>query len=333
MMKSYFDGIIGHEAIKKQCIRFIENDRIPHAMIFAGPAGLGKTRMALALTSALTGRQVFPRLEEREEQEEQLLAADGEDAYYLTPVGTMLKVEQFRQLQEQLILQGGAGSRRIGIIDHVETMNTEFANRMLKILEEPPAGVVFILITDQPARLLPTIVSRCIMIPFEPVGDEEMLSGLVRYKGGSAEDYKKAVSWGGGIVTSVLDYVEGTGMEESKYAFDFLRIMATHDCPYAKWLSISINFTDQETKDILRWTGLILRDLAVLRSHASQNLVRLKQYIEQMEEFIPYWTDKAIFTELAVLEEGLEALTRHVNTRLVWDYVCLQFIKTKGVFS
>jgi DNA polymerase-3 subunit delta' len=49
-----------------------------------------------------------------------------------------------------------------------------------------------------------------------------------------------------------------------------------------------------------------------------------------MEEFLPYWTDKAIFTGLAVLEEGLEALTRHVNTRLVWDYVSLQFIKAKG---
>jgi DNA polymerase-3 subunit delta' len=325
--ESYFDGIIGHEAIKKQCLRFIENDRIPHAMIFAGPAGLGKTRMALALASAIAGRRVFPRLDGREGQ---LLTADGEDAYYVAPVGTMLKVEQFRQLQEQLVLQGRAGSRRIGIIDHVETMNTEFANRMLKILEEPPAGVVFILITDQPARLLPTIVSRCIMISFEPVGDEEMISGLVRYKGGRAEDYKQAVSWGGGIVTSVLHYVEGTGMEESKYAFDFLLIMATHACPYAKWLSISIDFTDQETKDILRWTGLILRDLAVLRSHASQGLVRLKQYTEQMEEFLPYWTDKAIFTGLAVLEEGLEALTRHVNTRLVWDYVSLQFIKAKG---
>ena len=63
-------------------------------------------------------------------------------------------------------------------------MNAEFANRMLKILEEPPQGVCFILVTDQPSLLLPTIVSRCAEIAFEPVGDAELTEGLLRLRGG-----------------------------------------------------------------------------------------------------------------------------------------------------
>jgi DNA polymerase-3 subunit delta' len=168
------------------------------------------------------------------------------------------------------------------------------------------------------------------MIPFEPINDEEMLEGLVHNKGGQKKDYEQAVSWSGGIVSTVLQYVDGTGQTEAKYAFDFLHIIATHSCPYAKWLSVSINFTDQETKDILRWTGLILRDMIILCNGAGTGLIRLKQYTEQMEALLPYWTDQAIFAGISVLEEGQEALTRHVNTRLVWDYVCLRFIKVKG---
>ncbi|MCH4179412.1 MAG: AAA family ATPase [Megasphaera sp.] len=327
MEESYFDGIIGHQMLKRKLTRLIKNDRVPHAMIFAGPAGLGKTRMALATASAVVGRPLFAHLEG---QTDMPVVTEGEDAYYISPMGAMLKVDQFRQLQEQLMLQGRAGSSRVAVIDHVETMNTEFANRMLKILEEPPAGVVFILITDQASLLLPTIISRCVIFSFEPVGDDEMSAGLIRYHGGTKQDYEQAVSWGGGIVSTVLAYISGNAMETTKYAFDFLHIIATHPCPYAKWLSVSIRLTDQETKDILRWAELILRDLVVLRSGAGMNLTRIKQYKKQMEALLPYWTDEAVFTGLSVLAEGREALLRHVNTRLVWDYVCLQFIKAKG---
>ena len=167
MDRTLFDPIIGHSRLKEQFARLIDEDRIPHAMIFAGPAGIGKTLMAIAVASALVGRRVFPDLASREGE---AVAGDKDDAFYLAPMGAMLKVDQFRQLQGELALQGETGRRRVCIIDHVETMNTEFANRMLKILEEPPSGVCFILITDQPDLLLPTIISRCARFTFDPVG-------------------------------------------------------------------------------------------------------------------------------------------------------------------
>lgn len=180
MDRTLFDPIIGHSRLKEQFARLIDEDRIPHAMIFAGPAGIGKTLMAIAVASALVGRRVFPDLASREGE---AVAGDKDDAFYLAPMGAMLKVDQFRQLQGELALQGETGRRRVCIIDHVETMNTEFANRMLKILEEPPSGVCFILITDQPDLLLPTIISRCARFTFDPVGDDEMRQGLRRLRG------------------------------------------------------------------------------------------------------------------------------------------------------
>lgn len=327
MDKAFFQPIIGHDAIKERLCRVIDEGRLPHALIFAGPAGLGKTMLAVALASTLIGRPVFSDLAEREAVP---LLADQDDAFYVGPVGAMLKVDQFRQLQSQLVLQGKIGQPRVAIIDHVETMNTEFANRMLKILEEPPQGVCFILITDQPALLLPTIISRCAMVHVDSVPDEVMLRDLLRLRGGMDKDYEQAIVWGDGIVRAVLDYLQGAGQESAKYALDFLQIMATHACPYAKWLSLSGNLSDTVSLEILRWAIMFLRDMIVLRSGAKAAYIRLTLYKDEMINLLPYWTDQGLMTNIAVMETGLEAMKRHVNTRLVWDYVSLQCIQAKG---
>lgn len=326
MDRTLFDPIIGHSRLKEQFARLIDEDRIPHAMIFAGPAGIGKTLMAIAVASALVGRRVFPDLASREGE---AVAGDKDDAFYLAPMGAMLKVDQFRQLQGELALQGEAGRRRVCIIDHVETMNTEFANRMLKILEEPPSGVCFILITDQPDLLLPTIISRCARFTFDPVGDDEMRQGLRRLRGDGG-NWDEAILWGSGIVRTVLSYLDGQGTDKAHFALDFLTTTAKHACPYAKWLALSAALTDRETTEILGWISLFLRDMAVLRSGAGRDYIRLKGYIHEMTELLPYWTDDAVFGLSRVLDEGLEAVSRHVNVRLVWDYVCLQAIRLRG---
>ena len=326
MDRTLFDPIIGHSRLKEQFARLIDEDRISHAMIFAGPAGIGKTLMAIAVASALVGRRVFPDLASREGE---AVAGDKDDAFYLAPMGAMLKVDQFRQLQGELALQGEAGRRRVCIIDHVETMNTEFANRMLKILEEPPSGVCFILITDQPDLLLPTIISRCARFTFDPVGDDEMRQGLRRLRGDGG-NWDEAILWGGGIVRTVLSYLDGQGTDKAHFALDFLTTTAKHACPYAKWLALSAALTDRETTEILGWISLFLRDMAVLRSGAGRDYIRLKGYIHEMTELLPYWTDDAVFGLSRVLDEGLEAVSRHVNVRLVWDYVCLQAIRLRG---
>ena len=326
MDRTLFDPIIGHSRLKEQFARLIDEDRIPHALIFAGPAGIGKTLMAIAVASALVGRRVFPDLASREGE---AVAGDKDDAFYLAPMGAMLKVDQFRQLQGELALQGETGRRRVCIIDHVETMNTEFANRMLKILEEPPSGVCFILITDQPDLLLPTIISRCARFTFDPVGDDEMRQGLRRLRGDGG-NWDEAILWGGGIVRTVLSYLDGQGTDKAHFALDFLTTTAKHACPYAKWLALSAALTDRETTEILGWISLFLRDMAVLRSGAGRDYIRLKGYIHEMTELLPYWTDDAVFGLSRVLDEGLEAVSRHVNVRLVWDYVCLQAIRLRG---
>jgi DNA polymerase-3 subunit delta' len=323
---AYFSGIIGHKKIKEKFVHLIETDRVPHAMIFAGPSGLGKTLMATAIASAMIGRPVLSNWEAHVGTS---VIQDKADAYMLVPMKNVLKVEQFRELQEQIMLMGRADGKRVCIIDKVETMNKEFANRMLKTLEEPPQGVCFILITNQPDLLLPTIISRCAMITFEPVNDEEMRQGLEQ-RFGSTKKLDDAVLWGCGNVKTVLDLCEGVNIGGAERALNFLQIMATHTCPYAKWLTVSAGYDDAMTAEIFRWAEMFLRDMMVLRTGISREQIRLKQYEKNLLELLPYWSDESIFKAMEILDKGNEAILRHINLRLVWDYVCIQFQHAKG---
>ena len=82
--------------------------------------------------------------------------------------------------------------------------------------------------------------------------------------------------------------------------------------------------------DLLRWTSMFLRDMLVLRAGASKEQLRLKQYEKDLLALLPYWPDAGIFQAMQVIEEGNEAILRHVNMRLIWDYLCIQFQHAKG---
>jgi DNA polymerase-3 subunit delta' len=152
--------------------------RLPHALLLVGPSGGGKHQFAVTLGqrllclhaegNALACGQcqachwlaagthpdwinVFP-----ESEEENDAVAEGSKR------SQQIKIEQIRALQQRLSMAGlGADGRRVVLIDPADAMNSATANALLKLLEEPPAGVIFLLVSAAPHRLLPTLLSRC----------------------------------------------------------------------------------------------------------------------------------------------------------------------------
>jgi DNA polymerase-3 subunit delta' len=90
----------------------------------------------------------------------------------------MIKVEQIRQLREAIAMKPFEAATRLVIIHDAHTMNASAANALLKSLEEPPPNTVFLLLTDQPGRILPTVVSRCQLIRFTPLPVETINAQL-----------------------------------------------------------------------------------------------------------------------------------------------------------
>ncbi|MBN8832669.1 MAG: AAA family ATPase [Sphingomonadales bacterium] len=188
---------LGHDAQIGELIAASAAPRMHHGWIFAGPKGVGKAGLAFdfakrllvagagqpvpadrlapddgeALVRLLAGgaHPDFVRLERLERDSKK-----GEDAQ----LARNITVDQVRGLARLLHSAPSMGTRRVILIDSADDLETGAANALLKSLEEPPAGAVFLLVAHRPGRLLPTIRSRCRILRFKPLDDEVMMRAL-----------------------------------------------------------------------------------------------------------------------------------------------------------
>jgi DNA polymerase-3 subunit delta' len=138
----------GHLAQWQTLNELLQQDRLPHAMAFVGPTGIGKRQVALALAKAAS--------------------CPKESVLQLAPSGTMLKLEQAQEILSFLSLRS-LSQRRFIVVDDAHLMNASFANALLKILEEPPAHTHFVFLLPAISQLLPTVRSRLQAVRFSPL--------------------------------------------------------------------------------------------------------------------------------------------------------------------
>lgn len=199
----------GHQETETLLLRLIQQNKLPHALLFGGPQGIGKATLAYRLAKyLLSGTQ--PEAPSMglfgEEPATETLQSDAEDpAVQRIMAGThgsllviqpepdekrktsfdSILVEQVRRVVDFMHLTSSEGGWRIVIIDPAEAMNNNAANALLKVLEEPPAHTLLILISHQPGRLLPTIRSRCRTFSMQPPTADETAQIFAQQQSGA----------------------------------------------------------------------------------------------------------------------------------------------------
>src|SRR5205085_7293849 len=170
-----FSSLVGNERIKRLLKRAVAEDRIRQGLIFAGPRGVGKHQFALALAQALNCRR--PQGGDACgvcDQCVKIAAREHIDVETIAPDGQFIKISQMREMAEKANYRPYDGRRRVYILDEAERMNLNAANSILKVLEEPPASTLLVLVTAKPYALLQTIRSRCQMLSFAPLTPVEL---------------------------------------------------------------------------------------------------------------------------------------------------------------
>ncbi|MDQ2705322.1 MAG: DNA polymerase III subunit delta' [Pseudomonadota bacterium] len=188
--------LFGHGQAASMLAAAYRAGKLPHALLLAGLLGVGKATLAFHLAYHLLK---FPR---HEDAPPDLAEPDRESALFrqiaigahpsvlhLTrPVNektkgfkTVVTVDEIRKVNRFLSMTSHDGGYRVVIVDPADDMNVSAANALLKNLEEPPARTVFILITHSPGRLLPTIRSRCQMVRFSPLGQDDQIAALSQF--------------------------------------------------------------------------------------------------------------------------------------------------------
>ena len=178
-MTTLFGNIVGQQIAVSQLTRALEQGA-PHAYLFSGPAGVGKTEAALAFAAGLacsdkgcnlchTCRRVLEGLHP--------------DVEVVAPEGTFIRKEEITEINLHAVYRPYEARAKVYIFLEADSFNAEAANAFLKTLEEPPGHVHFILVTDRPEKVLPTIASRCQPVTFAPVPTPALAADLVRRYG------------------------------------------------------------------------------------------------------------------------------------------------------
>lgn len=172
-----FENVFGHERNKELLGRMAKRDQLHHGLCFYGPAGIGKRLMAQELAKIMLCETRTGCGECRH----CVKLANGNHPDYreIYPDGTTMKVDQIREISENLHFRPFEGRVRMILLDQVELLREEAANAFLKSLEEPPDYVYFILITSDVKALLPTIQSRCQKIGFQSLTPEDKKNILI----------------------------------------------------------------------------------------------------------------------------------------------------------
>lgn len=210
-----FSQIIGQETAVTFLKRVIGSGKIPHAFLFTGIEGVGKTTTALAFCQAINCLE--PVNYEgcgRCRNCRRMTSGNFPDLKFVEPDGQFIKIEQIRELNRDICFMPVEGAYRVVVINRAELMNQESANSFLKTLEEPPPGNVIILKVKEPRDLLPTIVSRCQKIPFRPLPRSAVREYLMHEMGIAEENALLIAGISDGSLGKAVRVSSGDYLEE-----------------------------------------------------------------------------------------------------------------------
>ena len=205
-------------------------ERLPHALLLHGPRGVGKLALAERIAQLLLCEHAEPaqrpcgrcdgcrwylggnhpdfrRLEP--EAIAKVPAPSEEEEGSEAPAkrtkqpSLVITIDQVRNLADFLNVGSHRGALRVALVHPAEDMNPNSANALLKGLEEPPAGAIFILVSHRPARLLPTVRSRCVAVPVPIPTRDVALAWLTSQ---AVENAERWLAFAGGAPLQALDY-------------------------------------------------------------------------------------------------------------------------------
>jgi DNA polymerase-3 subunit delta' len=224
-------NFLGHPAAEATLLRAWRSNRLHHAWLITGPRGVGKATLAFRFARYVLGSsgsglfaEPRPTLETPSTALIFRQVASGGHTDLLTferrfddkrqRMRTEILVDDVRELGAFLHLTAAAGGWRVVVIDSADDLNRHAAPALLKLLEEPSARSLLLLVSHAPGRLLPTIRSRCRRLTLSPLDDAVMHALLARYSPGLADaDRQLLIHLAGGSIGRALEIATGGGLD------------------------------------------------------------------------------------------------------------------------
>ena len=278
--------LAGNERIKAAVLAAVAEDRIPHAILIEGDKGTGRHTLARFLSeAAVCGGENPPcgvcrgcHLAQTGAHPDISVTAPEDGKKSIT-------VAQIRALRNEAYIKPHMARRRLFVIDKADSMNEQAQNALLKVLEEPPGDIIFVLIAESAAALLDTIISRCTvlsLVPPEMPEAEKYLKNSSDYTDGQI---KSALESTGGNIGAALEILGGGGTAAQTAAKRFAELLISGD--EAQMLKITVQFeksrvlADEFFKELKLATAAVIKK----RLHSASSAKALARFYDRLSEY------------------------------------------------
>lgn len=356
-----WEKIAGQENIKQKLKESVAEGRISHAQLFAGKEGSGALSLAIAYAGEILAKEkgeaalakvhslqhpdlhfsypVAATDSVKDKPVSSQFLREWREFYLKNPYGNIfdwlqflgiekkqgnISVHEAQEIVKSLSLNSYEGGYKIMIIWLPELMNNAAANKLLKIIEEPPQKTVFLLVSEREDLLLPTISSRCQLVKINRLTDSEIADYLVRNKNlGEMEARRVALSANGNL-REALNNLESGNSEFEAYFVQWVRnaFMAAKNPNVLKnlveWANELSGWSREQQKQFLNYCSEVFRQ-ALLQNYQAGDLVflRLDKDGFNWGKFSPYIHGANIEDILNEINESSYHIERNANAKIV----------------
>ena len=323
-----FQDVIGHERPIKLLRRAIEQEKVVHSYLFAGNEGIGKRWVALQFAKALN---CLEKKEKNGDACDHCLSCKKidhrlhPDVMLIEPEGQTLKVDQVREMQRDLAFRPYEGKRRVCILTAADRMAPNMSNTLLKTLEEPPLHTVIILLANNPRLMLPTILSRCQLIRFNPLPSPSVSGWLMKEKGLEEREAHLLASLSEGSPGKALEIQEEIGQIPRKELLQhwagltFLSIEEMEG-----WIE-SLPSQRENLLLILEVVKTLLRDLIVAKISKEGSMLIHSDLLDEIKTIASQWNLPSLLNRMETLHQISQLIKGNANTRLALEAMMLSW--------
>ena len=353
-----FEQVIGQQQAQQRLMQLADEQRLPHALMLCGPQGSGKLALAVAFAMELLHSKTmehpdlhftYPtiKLPSMSSDHKPVSVDFAREWHELIKHGLYFSMDDWMQamggenqqaiitagesdeLVHKLSLKSSQGGYKVSVIWLPERMNIECANKLLKLIEEPPQQTVFLMVCQEPDKLLETIRSRVQRIDVKKIDDESIKQALMERRGLSEETAQRVARRANGNWLKALEEIE-TGSEKEQFLDMFKMLMrlayARKINDLKRWSENMAGMGREKQKRFLEYFMQLVRENFMYNFRQEELCYMTQDEEEFATKFARFINEANVIPISELANRALRDIGQNANAKIVFFDFALQMI-------